>query len=185
MQYKEEHLEGGGDFIRKYSVEKRISHNYSYVNIWGTKQNVLMVWAYSNWFYTSYSAFNNLNAQLYIGDANLGNGKWMIEMSRLHIFTFQTLFNRLCGADHCETVHKTQIRRLNANNSVNLKVATYLEYKINFTFTHTKSLWRTRPYFSQYLICQELSALSPCFQYSYHWISLLSKADLQTQCFLL
>lgn len=169
----------------KYSVEKRISHNYLYVNIWRTKQNVLMVWEYSNWFYGSYSAFNNLNAQLCVGCTSLGNWEWRTEMSRLYIFPFQTLFNRLCGADHCETVHKTQIRTMNANNSVNLKIAIYLEHKINFTVTHTKSLWRTCPYFSQYLICQELSALFPCFPYSYPWISLLSKVDLQTQCLLL
>lgn len=129
-------------------------------------------------FYASYSAFNNLNAQLYMGCTSLGNRERRTEMSRLHIFPFQTLSNRLCGTDHYETVHKTQKRMLNANNSVSLQIAIYLEHKTNFIITQTKSSWRTGPYFSQHLICQEPSALFPCFPYSYPWITLLSKVDL-------
>lgn len=88
-------------------------------------------------FYASYSAFNNLNAQLYMGCTSLGNRERRTEMSRLHIFPFQTLSNRLCGTDHYETVHKTQKRMLNANNSVSLQIAIYLEHKTNFIITQS------------------------------------------------
>lgn len=97
----------------------------------------------------------------------------MAEKSRLNNSPFpnttQQMMYKVCGTQHKTAFATVQNRLSNANSSQSLQYANYLEHKINFIITYTKSLGRTCCYFSQHLICQDPSALFLCFPYSYPW----------------